>query len=72
MPGDARRSLRAYVVEHLGDPRAVLVIDEKDFLKKGEKTVRVARQYSGSAGKVENRQILGCPSRMPCRVYGPS
>ena len=55
--GEVRDDLRAYVVEHLGDPEAVLVIDETGFLKKGEKSVGVARQYSGTAGKVENCQV---------------
>jgi SRSO17 transposase len=49
-----RDDLRAYVVEHLGDPAAVLVIDETGFLKKGTKSVGVARQYSGTAGRIEN------------------
>jgi SRSO17 transposase len=52
-----RDDLRAYVVEHLGDPGAVLVIDETGFLKKGTKSVGVARQYSGTAGRIENCQI---------------
>jgi SRSO17 transposase len=52
-----RDDLRAYVVEHLGDPAAVLVIDETGFLKKGTKSVGVARQYSGTAGRIENCQI---------------
>jgi SRSO17 transposase len=52
-----RDDLRAYVVEHLGDPTAVLVIDETGFLKKGIKSVGVARQYSGTAGRIENCQI---------------
>jgi SRSO17 transposase len=52
-----RDDLRAYVVEHLGDPQAVLVIDETGFLKKGIKSVGVARQYSGTAGRIENCQI---------------
>jgi SRSO17 transposase len=55
--GEVRDDLRAYVVEHLGDPAAILVIDETGFLKKGEKSVGVARQYSGTAGKVENCQV---------------
>ncbi|MDQ3303565.1 MAG: IS701 family transposase, partial [Actinomycetota bacterium] len=55
--GEVRDDLRAYVVEHLGDPEAVLVVDETGFLKKGEKSVGVSRQYSGTAGKVENCQI---------------
>lgn len=55
--GEVRDDLRAYVVEHLGDPEAILVVDETGFLKKGEKSVGVSRQYSGTAGKVENCQI---------------
>ena len=52
-----RDDLRAYVVEHLGDERAVLVVDETGFLKKGTKSVGVARQYSGTAGRTENSQV---------------
>jgi SRSO17 transposase len=52
-----RDDLRSYVVEHLGHPEAVLVIDETGFLKKGTKSVGVKRQYSGTAGRIENCQI---------------
>ncbi len=52
-----RDDLQSYVVEHLGDPDAVLVIDETGFLKKGTKSVGVKRQYSGTAGRTENCQI---------------
>jgi SRSO17 transposase len=52
-----RDDLRAFVIEHLGDPAGVLVIDETGFLKKGTKSCGVARQYSGTAGRVENCQI---------------
>jgi SRSO17 transposase len=52
-----RDDLRAYVVEHLGDSQAVLVVDETGFLKKGTQSVGVKRQYSGTAGRVENCQI---------------
>jgi SRSO17 transposase len=52
-----RDDLRAYVLEHLSDPRAVLVIDETGFLKQGAKSVGVKRQHSGTAGRIENCQI---------------
>src|SRR5215212_8040276 len=52
-----RDDLRAYVVEHLGDPGAVLVLDETGFVKKGTKSAGVQRQYSGTAGRIENCQI---------------
>ena len=54
---EVRDDLRAYVVDHLGDPEAVLIVDETGFLKKGEQSVGVQRQYSGTAGGVENGQI---------------
>jgi hypothetical protein len=55
---DAARDLvRAYAVEALADPDAVLVVDETGFLKKGTHSVGVARQYSGTAGRIENCQI---------------
>ncbi len=52
-----RDDLREYVVTHLGAADAVLVVDETGFLKKGTKSVGVARQYSGTAGRIENCQI---------------
>lgn len=52
-----RDDLRSYVVEHLGSKKAVLVVDETGFLKKGAKSVGVQRQYSGTAGRIENCQI---------------
>ena len=52
-----RDDLRAYVVEHLGDPGGVLVVDETGFLKKGAKSAGVQRQYSGTAGRIENCQV---------------
>ena len=52
-----RDDVRDYVVEHLGDPSAVLVVDETGFLKKGAKSAGVARQYSGTAGRIENCQV---------------
>jgi SRSO17 transposase len=56
-PDAVRDDLREYVVEHLGDEHSgVLIVDETGFLKKGEKSVGVARQYTGTAGK-ENCQV---------------
>jgi SRSO17 transposase len=52
-----RDELRAYVKETLASPNAVLVIDETGFLKKGCKSVGVQRQYSGTAGRIENCQV---------------
>jgi SRSO17 transposase len=54
---EVRDDLRAYVVDHLGDPDAVLIVDETGFLKKGDQSVGVQRQYSGTAGRIENCQI---------------
>jgi SRSO17 transposase len=52
-----RDDLRRYVLEHLADPDGVLVVDETGFLKKGTKSVGVQRQYSGTAGRIDNCQI---------------
>jgi SRSO17 transposase len=55
---DALRAIvRDYVVEHLADEDAVLVVDETGFLKQGYASCGVARQYIGSAGKITNCQI---------------
>ena len=55
---DALRDIvRDYVVENLADDDAVLVIDETGFLKQGKASCGVARQYTGSAGKITNCQI---------------
>jgi SRSO17 transposase len=56
-PEAVRDELRRYVLQHLGDAEAVLVLDETGFLKKGRHSAGVARQYSGTAGKVDNCQI---------------
>jgi len=49
--------VRGYVIEHLGDPAAVLVIDETGDVKKGTATAGVQRQYTGTAGRIENAQV---------------
>lgn len=46
-----------YVIETLGDRSGVLVVDDTGFLKKGQHSVGVARQYSGTAGRIENCQV---------------
>src|SRR6266516_5069406 len=52
-----RDDVRAYVVEHLGEDAAVLVIDETGDLKKGTVPVGVHRQYTGTAGRIETAQV---------------
>lgn len=56
-PDAVRDDLICYATEHLGHPDGVLVVDETGFLKKGTMSAGVARQYSGTAGRVENCQI---------------
>jgi SRSO17 transposase len=55
-----RDDLRAYVVEHLGDPGAVLVVDETGDLKKGTATVGVQRQYTGTAAASRTPRLRSC------------
>jgi SRSO17 transposase len=52
-----RDALRSYAVRNLGDPAAVLAVDETGFLKKGRMSAGVARQYTGTAGRIENSQV---------------
>jgi SRSO17 transposase len=52
-----RDDVRGYVVEHLHDDQAVLVVDETGDVKKGAGTVGVQRQYTGTAGRIENAQV---------------
>src|ERR1700751_643708 len=61
-----RDRVGAEAIASLGDSSGVLVVDETAFLKKGEHSVGVARQYSGTAGRIENCQVgvfLGYASR---------
>jgi SRSO17 transposase len=55
--GKVRDDLRAFVAGRLGNPAGVLICDETGFLKKGTASVGVQRQYSGTAGRIENSQI---------------
>src|SRR5918995_2997833 len=52
-----REDLREYVIEHLADEESTLIVDETGFIKKGEGSVGVKRQYTGTAGKTENCQV---------------
>jgi SRSO17 transposase len=56
-PDGVRDDLRACVIEHLSDPGAVLVVDETGDVKKGTATPGVQRQYTGTAGRIENAQV---------------
>jgi SRSO17 transposase len=53
----ARDAVARYVVRAMGDPAAVLAVDETGFLKKGRMSAGVARMYTGTAGRVENCQV---------------
>jgi SRSO17 transposase len=55
--GGVRDDVRDYVVEHLGGRDGVLIVDDTGFLKKGVRSAGVQRQYSGTAGRIENCQI---------------
>jgi SRSO17 transposase len=52
-----RDDVRDYAIDHLADPEGVLVIDETGDCKKGSSTVGVARQYTGTSGKIDNAQV---------------
>ncbi len=54
---EVRDNLREYVLDHLGDEDAVLIVDETGFIKKGQNSVGVKRQYTGTVGKTENCQV---------------
>ena len=56
-PDSVRDDLRSYVVQHLGASDGVLIVDETGFLKREKRSAGVARQYSGTVGRIENSQI---------------
>nr|WP_157241401.1 IS701 family transposase [Catenuloplanes japonicus] len=56
-PDLVRDDVRDYLVGHLGEPSGVLIADDTGFIKKGVRSAGVQRQYTGTAGKVENCQI---------------
>ena len=64
-----RDDVCAFVAAQFGHPRGVLICDETGFLKKGTGSVGVQRQYSGTAGRIENSQV-GCSCRTLPRAVG--
>jgi SRSO17 transposase len=65
-----RDDLRGYVIEQLGDPGAVPVVDETADVKKGAATPGAQRQRTGTAGRIENAQVavyLGYAARAGTR-----
>jgi SRSO17 transposase len=52
-----RDDLRNYVIEYLGEDEGIGVIDETGFIKQGDKSAGVQRQYTGTSGKIDNSQI---------------
>lgn len=65
--GQVRDEVRSIVVERLAHPDGVLICDETGFLKRGVCSAGVQRQYTGTAGRVENAQV-GCSCPMPPRT----
>src|SRR5216684_1461875 len=64
-----RDALSRYIAAQLGEPNGIFIADETGFLKKGTKSAGVARQYSGTAGRIENCQIgvfLAYATRQGC------
>jgi SRSO17 transposase len=64
-----RDDVRRYVVDELGDPGAVLIIDDTGDLKAGRHTVGVQRQYTGTAGRIENAQVAVFLAYASCHGY---
>src|SRR5918992_3862275 len=62
-----RDELRGYVLEHLADDESILIVDETGFIKKGENSVGVKRQYTGTVGKRENCQVGVFVAYASCR-----
>jgi SRSO17 transposase len=65
-----RGDVRGYVVDELGDPDAVLILDDTGDLKKGTSSVGTQRQYTGTAGRIENSQVaVFLAYASPARVH---
>jgi SRSO17 transposase len=65
----ALAALQRFIVGRLGDPGAILVLDETAELKKGSQTIGVARQYAGITGQVENCQTVVCAAYVTARAH---
>jgi SRSO17 transposase len=66
-----RDDVRGYVVDELGDPGAVLILDDTGDLKKGSASVGAQRQYTGTAGRIENSQVAVFLAYASCHGYTP-
>jgi hypothetical protein len=71
---EVRGDLREYALDHLGAEAAVLVIDESGFVRKEDKSAGVRRQYSRTAGRVENSQVgvFLTYASFACPAIGPT
>jgi SRSO17 transposase len=65
----ALKALQRFILAHLGDPGAIVVLDETAELKQGDMTVGVARQYAGITGQVENCQTVVFMAYVTARAH---
>jgi SRSO17 transposase len=65
----ALAALQRFILAHLGDPGAIVVLDETAELKKGDRTVGVARQHAGITGQVENCQTVVFAAYVTARAH---
>ena len=65
----ALAALQRFILAHLGDPEAIVVLDETAELKKGTATVGVARQHAGITGQVENCQTVVFAAYVTARAH---
>jgi len=67
----ALKALQQFIAARLGDPEAIMVLDETAELKKGDRTVGVARQHAGITGQVENCQTVVFTAYVTARGHAP-